>query len=222
MFEVELEKALKDPGGAEAILNWATVAATRTRDARLMHRLYEVAANSPVLKGSVLVQSILSHYRLLLGMDEDVVELANRVERAVDNPVPRVTLALAMLNLGDRVRALSELEETKPEIDVTSLGVSQQAVVAAVLAANFRRDEALGMVARMQMNLLTALEVDWLRGYLDGDIKARYRMQKLEAEVEPEWKKTARRFGIDAAIVVVVLLAWHVYMRYRYGRMVTD
>ena len=222
LFEVELEKALKDPNGAEAILHWATVAALRTRDARLMHRLYEIAAKSPVLKGSVVVQSILAHYRLLLGMDEDIVELANRVERAADNPVPRVTLALAMLNLGERERALSELEEKKPEIDVASLGVSQQAVVAAVLAANFRRDEALGMVARMPMNLLTALEVDWLRGYLDGDIKARYRMQKLEAEVEPEWKKAARRFGIDAAIVVGVLLAWHVYRRFRYGKVVTD
>jgi hypothetical protein len=222
MFEVELEKALKDPDGAETVLHWATVAASRTRDVRLMHGMYEVAAKAPVLRGSVVVQSIVSHYRLLLGMDEDIVELSNRVERAVDNPVPRVTLALAMLNLGDRVRALSELEETKPEIDVTSLGVSQQAVVAAVLAANFRRDEALGIVARMPMKLLTELEVDWLRGYLDGDSKARYRMQKLEAEGEPEWKKTARRFGIDAAIVAGVVLAWHVYMRYRYGRMVTD
>jgi tetratricopeptide (TPR) repeat protein len=221
LFEVELEKALKDPDGAEAILHWATVAASRTRDARLMRRLYEIAAKSPVLKGSVVVQSILSHYRLLLGMDEDIVELANRAERAVDNPVPRLTLALAMLNLGDRVRALSELEEKKPEIDVTSLGVSQQAVVAAVLAANFRRDEALGMVARMPMRLLTQVEVDWLRGYLDGDVAPKYQMKVKENE-GAAWKKTAWRIGIDAAVVVGVLLAWRVYMRIRYGRMAKD
>jgi hypothetical protein len=154
-------------------------------------------------------------------MDEDIVELANRAERAVDNPVPRLTLALAMLNLGDRVRALSELEEKKPEIDVTSLGVSQQAVVAAVLAANFRRDEALGMVARMPMRLLTQVEVDWLRGYLDGDVAPKYQMKVKENE-GAAWKKTAWRIGIDAAVVVGVLLAWRVYMRIRYGRMAKD
>jgi hypothetical protein len=221
LFEMELGKALKDPDGAEAILDGVSVAVYRTRDARLVRRLYEIAAESPVLKGSVKVKSTLSHYRLMLGMGEDIVELANRTERHVDNPVPRVTLALAMLNLGDRVRALSELEEKKPDIDVTSLGVSQQAVVAAVVAANFRRDEAMGMVARMPMAMLTELEAEWLRGYLDEDVAPRYQM-KVKEEEEAAWKKTARRIGIDAGIVVGLLLAWHVYMRFRYGRMVRD
>jgi tetratricopeptide (TPR) repeat protein len=222
LFEEELAKALENPDAAEAIVAGVSPAVYRTRDAIAVRRLYEIAAESPVLRDSVTVKSMLSHYRLMLGMEEDIVELATRMERHVDDPLPRVTLALAMLNLGDRVRALSELEERKPDLDVTSLGVSQQAVVAAVLAANFRRDEALGMVARMPMQMLTELEAEWLRGYLDGDIKARYRMQKLEPEAEPKWKETARRVGVDGAIVVGLFLVWKVYMRMRYGRMVKD
>jgi hypothetical protein len=74
----------------------------------------------------------------------------------------------------------------------------------------------------MPMEMLTELESDWLRGYLDGDIKARYRMQKLEPEAEPKWKETARRVGVDGAIVVGLFLVWKVYMRMRYGRMVKD
>ena len=222
LFEEGLVKALENPDAAEAIVAGVSPAVRRTRDAIAVRRLYEIAGETPVMKDSVTVKSMLSHYRLMLGMEEDIVELATRMERHVDDPLPRVTLALAMLNLGDRVRALSELEERKPDIDVTSLGVSQQAVVAAVLAANFRRDEALGMVARMPMQLLTELEEEWLRGYLDGDIKARYRMQKLEAEPEPKWKATAWRVGVDGAIVLGLFLAWKVYMRMRYGRMVKD
>ncbi len=219
LFEAEFGKALGNPDEAEAVLAGVSGSVYRTRDALLVRRMYEIAAESPVLKGSVTVKSILSHYRLMLGMEEDIVELANRTERHVDDPVPRVTLALAMLNLGDRVRALSELEARKPDIDVTSLGVSQQAVVAAVLAANFRRDEALGMVARMPMDRLTELESEWLRGYLDEDVAPKYQMKVKEKEGE-EWKKTAWRIGIDAGIVVGVLLLWHVYMRFRYGRLV--
>jgi hypothetical protein len=222
LFEEELAKALENPDAAEAIVAGVSPAVYRTRDAIAVRRLYEIAAESPVLRDSVRVKSMLSHYRLMLGMEEDIVELATRMERHVDDPLPRVTLALAMLNLGDRVRALSELEERKPDLDVTSLGVPQQAVVAAVLAANFRRDEALGMVARMPMQMLTELESEWLRGYLDGDIKARYRMQRLEPEAEPKWKATAWRVVVDGAIVLGLFLAWKVYMRMRYGRMVKD
>ena len=222
LFEEELAKAIADPDAADAIVAGVSAAVYRSRDALAVRRLYEIAAESAVLRDAVRVKSVLSHYRLMLGMEEDIVELATRMERHVDDPLPRVTLALAMLNLGDRVRALNELEERKPDLDVTSLGVSQQAVVAAVLAANFRRDEALGMVARMPMEMLTELEAEWLRGYLDGDIKARYRMQKLEAEPEPKWKATAWRVGVDGAIVLGLFLAWKVYMRMRYGRMVKD
>lgn len=222
LFEEELAKAIADPDAADAIVTGVSAAVYRSRDALAVRRLYEIAAESPVLRDAVRVKSVLSHYRLMLGMEEDIVELATRMERHVDDPLPRVTLALAMLNLGDRVRALNELEERKPDIDVTSLGVSQQAVVAAVLAANFRRDEALGMVARMPMEMLTELEAEWLRGYLDGDVKARYRMQKVEAEPEPKWKETAWRIGVDGLIVLGLIVAWKVYMRMRYGRMVKD
>ena len=191
-------------GDRVAVLQWLTEIREERRGKGLL-------TLDEAMKESVLLD-VWIVARVRAGEWREVLEALNRP----GNPWPGHVVKML------RGRALSELEEKKPEIDVASLGVSQQAVVAAVLAANFRRDEALGMVARMPMNLLTALEVDWLRGYLDGDIKARYRMQKLEAEVEPEWKKAARRFGIDAAIVVGVLLAWHVYRRFRYGKVVTD
>jgi hypothetical protein len=221
LFEEELAKVLRDPERAEAVFSAVSPAVYRTRDALKVRRFYEIAAEAPLLQNNVRVKSMLSHFRLLLGLDEDLVAIANVSERHADDPVPRVTLALALLNLGDQVRALTELEDRKPDLDLTSLGVSQQAVVAAVLAANGRRDEALGMVARMPMNFLTQLETDWLRRYLDGDVKPRSRVVAVEEKSEP-WKATAWRVGVDGAIVLGLFLAWKVYMRMRYGRMVKD
>jgi len=65
LFEEELAKALENPDAAEAIVAGVSPAVYKTRDAIAVRRLYEIAAETPVLKDSVTVKSMLSHYRLV-------------------------------------------------------------------------------------------------------------------------------------------------------------
>ena len=74
----------------------------------------------------------------------------------------RMTRSLWLLTGGSPVRALYELEDVEPAIDLGRLAPHEQVAFAAVLAANGRREEAARMAADIPRKKLTREEEAFL------------------------------------------------------------
>jgi hypothetical protein len=78
----------------------------------------------------------------------------------------RITYGLALLKEGKNKEALALIESCEPDVIVETLPPHQKAIVAAALAANGRRKEALSVMSTVPPQQLSVQEIDFLRPYL--------------------------------------------------------
>jgi len=167
LFDQGLQRVLSDPATAkESFLRILPSVAAR-RDAARTRRAYEMAAAaSPELAKDLTLQNDMAYLDLLLGLPVDIKKTAFLSEANPRDFSFRATHALALLKEGKNKEALSLLENCEPDIHVASLPPHQKAIVAIALAANGRRDDALGTASLLPPQQLSMQEFELVRSYL--------------------------------------------------------
>lgn len=141
-------------------------------DAEALLELHALALNSRMLGGDPAVRDRAAFDRLIAGQEVPEDELEERSEAFRENGSMRVTRALGLLAEGSRMRALYELEEVQPRIDVEKLAPAQQAVFAAVLSASGRVSEAEKIAGAIPEGALMPQEREFLGRHLNPAAKA--------------------------------------------------
>ena len=213
LFEEELTKAVSDPDTTSEVVDALAKAVHLSGDAVAVRRFYEIAAAAPALRGDERITSARDHFRLLLGLDVDLSDLARRAETSRD-PAPRITYIHGLLNSGKPAAALLEMEDRAPAINPAFLTASQQAVVAANFAANNRLREALAVFSQLHQDQLTIQERDWLRGFFDTASKnARSSQGTSPLTARYPWISPARKVAIGLGALVVLFILWKIGKR---------
>jgi hypothetical protein len=167
LFDQGLQQALSDPLTAkESFIRILSSVAMR-QDAAHTRRAYEIAAaTSPELAKDLTLQNDLAYLGLLLDLPVDTKKIAFLSDANPRDFSLRITYALALLKAGKNKEALTLLENCEPDIHVETLAPHQKAIVAIAMAANDRRNEALGVAAILPPQQLSKQEIELMRSYL--------------------------------------------------------
>ena len=167
LFDQGLQRALSDPATAKESFIRILPSVAMRQDAARTRRAYEIAAaTSPELAKDLTLQNDLAYLNLLLGLPVDTKKIAFLSDANPRDFSFRVTYALALLKAGKNKEALTLLENCEPDVHVATLAPHQKAVVAIALAANDRRNEALGVAAILPPQQLSVQEIELMRSYL--------------------------------------------------------
>ena len=167
LFDQGLQRALSDPATAKESFIRILPSVAMRRDAARTRRAYEIAAAAaPELAKDLTLQNDLAYLNLLLGLPVDTKKIAFLSDANPRDFSFRVTYALALLKTGKNKEALTLLENCEPDVHVATLAPHHKAVVAIALAANDRRNEALGVAAILPPQQLSVQEIELMRSYL--------------------------------------------------------
>jgi thioredoxin-like negative regulator of GroEL len=93
-----------------------------------------------------------------LGEAVPLEALESRSRKNPENASFRLTYALGLLKSGSKVKALFELKDVEPSIQVGALLPHQKAVYATIVAANGQVEEAQGIIKTISFGSLTRQE----------------------------------------------------------------
>ena len=173
LFDQGLQRALSDPATAkESFLRILPSVAMRQNAARTL-RAYEIAAAaSPELAKDVTLQNDMADLTLILGLPVDTKKIAFFCDANPRDFSFRATYALTLLKSGKNKEALALLENCEPDVHVAALPPHQKAIVAIALAANGRRNEALGTASLLPPQQLSMQEFELVRTYISPLVNA--------------------------------------------------
>lgn len=173
LFDQGFQRALSDPETAKESFLRILPSVTLRRDAARTRRAYEMAAAaSPELAKDLTLQNDMAYLDLLIGLPVDIKKTAFLSEANPRDFSFRATHALALLKAGKNKEALALLENCEPDIHVVSLPPHQKAIVAIALAANGRRNEALGTASLLPPQELSVQEFELVRTYISPLVNA--------------------------------------------------
>jgi hypothetical protein len=173
------KKGIDDyPATAHILLAKLTPAARALKDARRVRQILEVASQSNAFAGNILVRSELAYLNLLLGREEDVEELYRRSVLYPGNTAVRLALAMGLLKRSRTQHALLEVEAFQPDIRNVPLRDHEKAILAAVYSANDRKDDAVKMSLGINLNELTAQEIEFTMAAVS----------RKEETIKPKWQ----------------------------------
>jgi tetratricopeptide (TPR) repeat protein len=168
LFDQGLQSALSDPATAKESFIRILPSVAMRQDAARTRRAYEIAAaTSPELAKDLTLQNDLAYLSLLLGLPVDTKKIAFLSEANPRDFSFRITYALALLKAGKNKEALALLENCEPDVHVDTLAPHQKAIVAIAMAANDRRNEALGVAAILPPQQLSKQEIELMQSYLE-------------------------------------------------------
>jgi hypothetical protein len=201
-----LTKALADPAAAGIVFRKLVPAARARKDAVRLRRYHEMAAAAPALAGDIQIKSELSYLNLLLGVEEDRDEIAQRCSRFPDAIAPRCTFAMALLKKDRAPQALVQLNSYKPDINSVTLQPSQRLVLVAVLSANNRREEARKAAVGLRDMSLTFQESEFLSAWLKEPVPP----------TQSPWEIRLRKYGLPGTAIAMALAAlWSLIRAWR-------
>ena len=167
LFDQGLQRALSDPATAKESFIRILPSLAMRQDAARTRRAYEIAAaTSPELAKDLTLQNDLAYLGLLLDLPVDTKKIAFLSDANPRDFSFRITYALALLKAGKNKEALTLLENCEPDVHVDTLAPHQKAIVAIAMAANDRRNEALGVAATLPPQQLSKQEIELMRSYL--------------------------------------------------------
>ena len=132
--------------------------ARQYHDSTLMLEFYQQAMKSRIIAIEELIMDRADYSRLILGETVPLQELQSRSRKYPENASFRLTYALGLLRTGSKVKALFELEDVEPSIQVDSLLPHQKAVYAVIVSANGQAEEAQRIIKTISPGSLTRQE----------------------------------------------------------------
>jgi len=204
------KKGIDDfPATAHILLAKLTPAARALKDARRVRQILEVASQSNSFSGNIYVRSELAYLNLLLGLEEDIDQLNRRSVLYPGNVSARLAFAMGLLKKNRAEHALLEVEAFRPDIRTVPLRDHEKAILAAVYAANDRKDDAVKFSLGINFGELTSQEIEF----------AMTSLGRKENPLTPKWQSYFAYYwphalGALAGLAVLVFL----YLRLRIFR----
>jgi hypothetical protein len=113
---------------------------------------------SRIIANEEVIMDRADYTRLILGETVPLQDAESRSRKYPENASFRLTYALGLLKSGSKVKALFELKDVEPSIQVDALLPHQKAVYAAIVAANGQVEEAQGIIKMISPGSLTRQE----------------------------------------------------------------
>ena len=154
----EMPTLLNDQNWAFKAVQTLIPVARQYRDSTLMLEFYRQAMKSRIIANEETIKDRAGYTRLILGETVPLGELESRAKKHPENASFRLTYALGLLKSGSKVKALFELKDVEPSIQVHALLPHQKAVYAAIVAANGHDEEAQGIIKMISSGSLTRQE----------------------------------------------------------------
>ena len=154
----ELPVLLNDPAWALKSMETLIPVARQHRDSVLMLEFYRQAMKCRIIANADTIKDRAAYTRLILGESVRPEELEQRSKKNPENLSFRMTYALGLLKNGAKVKALFELKDVEPSIQVDALLPHQKAVYAAILHANGQAEDAQAILKTISSETLTHQE----------------------------------------------------------------
>jgi hypothetical protein len=158
MLYAELPVLLNDPSWALKTVETLIPVARQHADSTIMLEFYNRTLKSRFLFKDALPNDRAAYTKLILGDFIPLDELESRSRKYPENASFRLTYALGLLKSGSKMKALFELKDVEPLIQVNALLPHQKAVYAAIVAANGQVEEAQGIIKMISFGSLTRQE----------------------------------------------------------------
>jgi hypothetical protein len=154
----EMPALLNDQNWAFKAVQTLIPTARQYRDSTLMLEFYQQAMKSRIIANEETIKDRAGYTRLILGEAVPLEALESRSRKNPENASFRLTYALGLLKSGSKVKALFELKDVEPSIQVGALLPHQKAVYATIVAANGQVEEAQGIIKTISFGSLTRQE----------------------------------------------------------------
>jgi tetratricopeptide (TPR) repeat protein len=165
LFDEGLKPQLAKPGVAMGLLADLMPALLDSRDSARLREVLSMAVASPHLADAPPLLNDLAYLDLVLGMPVDVGVLQERFRASPNDPAALFNLALASLRNNNPRGALAIVE--KAGLDYRNLAPNHLTVLACVLAANGRTEDAVRIATGIPATRISGQELNLLRSFLE-------------------------------------------------------
>jgi len=165
VLEQELGRLTENPATARQAFQALVPIVQKRQDAEELHNLY--AGMIRLLPADAVVQNDHRYFAALTGRRADVSGARELVDRQPQMLAYRITLALTHLKNAQPEAALNVFDGIT--LDPAQIQPYQRAVLAAVLGANGRADEARQLARSVPGDVVTVQEIELIAPWRDGD-----------------------------------------------------
>ena len=164
LFDTSLPYQLTKPGNAMATMQSLVPVVAEARDSTRLRQLFQMAQDCETLKDNNLILNDAAYLDLILGRVTDTAALEKRFQENPADPAVRFTLALARLQQGKKLPALTLLQQAN--IPPQNLAANQLLILASVLAANKEPEKAVAVARLIPAVKISNQELEVLKSQL--------------------------------------------------------
>jgi hypothetical protein len=163
-FDASVPYQLAKPAHAMAAMQSLVPVVAEARDSTRLRRLFQMAQDCETLKDNNLILNDAAYLDLILGRATDTAALEKRFQENPSDPAVRFTLALAKLQQGQKLPALTLLQQAN--IPLQNLAANQLLILASVLAANNEPEKAIAVARLIPAAKISNQELEVLKSHL--------------------------------------------------------
>ena len=164
LFDASLPYQLAKPSNAMAAMQSLVPVVAEARDSARLRQLFQMAQDCETLKDNNLILNDAAYLDLILGRVTDTAALEKRFQENPADPAVRFTLALARLQQGKKLPALTLLQQAN--IPPQNLAPNQLLILASVLAANNEPEKAVAVARLIPAVKISDQELEILKSHL--------------------------------------------------------
>jgi thioredoxin-like negative regulator of GroEL len=164
LFDASLPYQLAKPGNAMVAMQSLVPVVAEARDSTRLRQLFQMAQDCETLKDNNLILNDAAYLDLVLGRPTDTAALEKRFQEHPSDPAVRFTLALAKLQQGQKLPALTLLQQAN--IPPQNLPPNQLLILASVLAANNEPEKAIAVARLIPAVKISNQELEILKSHL--------------------------------------------------------
>ena len=164
LFDTSLPYQLTKPGNAMATMQSLVPVVAEARDSTRLRQLFQMAQDCETLKDNNLILNDAAYLDLILGRVTDTAALEKRFQENPADPAVRFTLALARLQQGKKLPALTLLQQAN--IPPQNLAANQLLILASVLASNNETEKAVAVARLIPAVKISNQELEVLKSQL--------------------------------------------------------
>ena len=164
LFDTSLPYQLTKPGNAMAAMQSLVPVVAEARDSTRLRQLFQMAQDCETLKDTNLILNDAAYLDLILGRVTNTAALEKRFQENPADPAVRFTLALARLQQGKKLPALTLLQQAN--IPPQNLAANQLLILASVLASNNETEKAVAVARLIPAVKISNQELEVLKSQL--------------------------------------------------------
>ena len=164
LFDAALPYQLAKQGEAMTAMQFLVPIVAEARDSSRLRLLFQMAQDCPILKDNNFILNDAAYLDLVLGRPTDIATLEKRFQENPADPAVRFTLALAKLQQGQKLPALTLLQQSN--IPLQNLAPNHLLILSCVLAANKDPKNAIAIARLIPAAKISKQELELLKSHL--------------------------------------------------------